>query len=299
MNMFLPQPFPPFSPEDRGGQRQPEAQTPWGKLARGAPLGKGTNLSFTGATSVGAAQSSPVDILNVQGADGDAQQMCVTLAPPEAYPFAAAAADIQTMSGSVDNISLVRTFPGGVAGKVIGTVPQLSFPNAVALVEWGIGGISNRVEADFSNGLCLNLTASFLRIKAFMQGAEGDGSMGTTGIYRLSGNVGPGFPKANNAQRTIPISELVLVNTESAVYTVPRYAKTVFLTGANVAKDLFSGFIRFYSCPDIVFITTPVSELFFSGNSAGPLPVPNGAKYFTFTPSIALASMSAVFDLAI
>lgn len=275
----------------------------WAQLVRGKTIGKALNLEFTAATSASSTQSGAIDILDVSGEDHQATQFCLTLGIPEIYDgIVGAVTDLQTLQGSQDNISLVNTFPfgGNVGGLISGVRNDRAFGNPVAIVEWGAGGVRNRVEADFLNGLCLNLVGSFCRVRAFVDG-NGISPGFANAFYKLGAALGPGFPKPNNAQRTIMLAQATAINTESAQgYTVPRFAKSVYVCGANGVHDVFVGTIRFYRTPNCVADNSFVADYVFAGNSPQPIIIPNGAYYFTLVPGIAnCVSMQAVFQLAV
>ena len=299
-DMFLPNPFPPFHNES-GKSGDKSQLTAWGYLAVGNTLGKRVNQVYTGAVSAGSAQSAPMAMLAVSADDKCAHSMVLTLAPPEVYEDLAPPLpdDIQNLSGSYDNITRQPVFPAGaVGGRVTATLGRVAMGNPVAIIEWGIGGVASRVEADFSNGLCLNLQASFVRVRSFFDSVI----LGTaeTAHYQTAAFIGPGHAKPMNAQRTVMMTDATAINTESAMYTVPRFAKSVHLCGANDVHDTFVGTIRFYRSNDAAAAGAVVADYIFAGNTAGPIPIPNGAYYFTFVPGIAdCFACNAVFQLAV
>jgi hypothetical protein len=284
--------------------RRLKVDTNWAELCRGKTIGKAVNFKFDiGQVGVGgnqAVNSSAFDILELRGQDDQATQFCVTLSPPEIFDGAAITANPQTLQGSYDNIGIVDIIPPGlVGGRVTNVRNNNEFANITAIVEWGAGGVQHRVEADFLNGLCLNLVGSYVRIRAFAEG-----NLISPGFdsaqFKVGATIGPGFAKPNTAQRTILMSSSAAINVESSVYSVPRYAKSVHLCGANAVHDTYVGAIRFYRGPNVAVNNLFVADYVFAGNTPGPIPIPNGAWYFTFVPGIAnnLSNM-AVFQLAI
>lgn len=299
---FLPNNFPPFPP----GAAQPPSTLPpsaWGKLVKGKTIGKSTNLVFDvssfGVNGQGLPNVSPQDILTVQGNDEDAMQMCLTLGVPEQYdqPFNAAnTANIASAQGSYDNINIVDTgMGGGVGGVLTGNRNNRIWANLVAEVEWGAGGVFHRCEADFFNGLCLNLSGSYVRVRGF---CEPNPVGFNSAYYRLSATLGPGYAKSINAQRSVMAQSRPAINTETPMYTVPRFAKTVTLTGANDAHDPFVGTLRFYREPNLGN-NNRVADMIFAGNNLQQFPIPNGAYYFTFFTGIANPTQTAIFQLAV
>jgi len=71
--------LPPRPGEDRPGL------SPFGRLAMGQLLGKSSILIYNENGSV--VQQAPVDMINVEGDDLDAQQLVVTLHPPRVIPL--------------------------------------------------------------------------------------------------------------------------------------------------------------------------------------------------------------------
>lgn len=299
---FLPNPFPPFQP---GAAQSPSSLPPtaWERLAKGKTIGKSSNLVFDvssfGINGQGLPNVSPTDILAVQGPDECAMQFCLTLAVPKQIDQAFNAANtatIQQAQAGYDNIAIVRTGMGGdVGGVLTGNGNNRIWANLVAEIEWGSGGINHRCEADFSNGLCVNLCGSFVRVKGF---AEPNPVGFNSAYYQLAATLSPGYAKSENAQRSIMAQTRPAINTETPMYTVPRFAKRVSLTGANDVHDPFVGTLRFYREPNLVN-NNRVADLIFAGNNPGPFPVPNGAYYFTFFTGIANPTQTATFELAV
>lgn len=299
---FLPNPFPPFQP----GAAQAASGLPlsaWEKLAKGKTIGKSSNLIFDvsgfGVNGQGLPNVSPTDILTVQGPDEAAMQFCLTLGVPQQFDQAfnaANSADIAAKQDSYDNIAIVRTGMGGdVGGVLTGNGNNRIWANLVAEIEWGSGGINHRVEADFSNGLCVNLCGSFCRVRGF---AESNTAGFNSGYYRLAATLSPGYPKSFNAQRSIMAQSRPAINTETPMYTVPRFAKAVTLVGSNEAHDAFVGTLRFYREPNLAN-NNHVADMIFAGNNLQQFPVPNGAYYFTFFTGIANPRQTAIFQLAV
>jgi hypothetical protein len=303
--------LPRIRSSEPGGNRPPDS--PFAMLAKGRQIGKRVVLPFI--TPVGLnpsshviAQPAPVDILNLQGADQDATQLCITLAEPKYIPSILSTTilnngtDVQAYSGEQDNIDLAQT-SNNVGGAVRGGTSDVQIANPIAVLEWGCGGVSSRAEIDFRNGLAINVIASWLRLRAFVEGPVKTGSF----PYVLAGFVGPGTAKPNNAQRTMALGALDNGST-SGMLTVPRFAKSVQLCGANNAGDAYVGTIQFFrsTLGPADYGGVPVAAFLFAGNAANaiPVPVPNGAYYFNVISGIGFGtgtinSHNAIFDLAI
>lgn len=278
---FLPDDMP--SRRDVQSAQGPDKQlSEWAMLARGKTLGKSININYTGSTNPA---TSPNNMFEVSGNDEDAFQLSIMLAPPKVYGRTFTSDQLANASGSQDNRQV--DFTSGT-----------SFGNPFATIEWGIGGVSALAEADILNGLHLTVSASWLRIGASIDTPGEMPSLSTA--YQIAAFVGPGRPKDNNAQRTL-IASNVAINVQSAIQATPRFAKKVYLIGANNAHTLFVGTIRFFRDSlgaDIV------GDVFFSGNALTSSPIPNGGYYFAIVPGVATDAphgnfVNAVFELSI
>src|SRR5271154_2407729 len=141
--------LPPRPGEDRPGL------SPFGRLAMGQLLGKSSILIYNENGSV--VQQAPVDMINVEGDDLDAQQLVVTLHPPRVIPLSfeevSNTLDQQNLTGEETNAQVtIDHFPG--------TTHPIRWPPLEALVEFGTGGVSTKVLVDFANGMTLTVLAS-------------------------------------------------------------------------------------------------------------------------------------------
>jgi len=276
--------YPPNPGEDRPGL------SPFGRLAYGQPLGKSTLLAYNADDD--RFQPSPEEILRIEGDNLDASQLIITLASPRVIPFVFA--DLipgdQNLTGEVDNAEIT-------SGNFPGEIVPIRWPPIEVVIEWGIKGASARAIADFVNGMTISVVASFLTVKAVIAQSSPDTIQGTSGAYYLAGFAGPGFAKGN-ARRTIYIGDLD-VNTESAVFDIPKFASKVTLVGmdSSAVPNVTVGFVRFFQSPDG---TNNVGNFFVSGNVPGPFDIPNGAQYFSaYNLSGVEMPFSAVFELAL
>lgn len=298
-----------FPKPEHESQSPGSSPSPWEKLSKGGMLGKRVVIPYfttvgPGSHSAAQAQPAPVDVLKVQGDDGAAQQLCVTLSQTKLTPGVLSAnvitGDVQALTGEQDNID--ASGAPQVGGRVNVAAANTRFANPLAIVQWGVGGVSNRAEVDYHNGLCINVVASWLRVSAAI---EGPNVITSSFPYVLGAFVGPGFPRANNAQRTILVESLD-TDDESVVYTVPRYAKSVTLAGGNADNDVYLAYIRFWrsNAGPADYAGVPVASYVMSGNDPQPIVIPAGAYFFTIISGLPLGSQAinshnAIFDLSI
>ena len=285
-------------PGARSGEHGP--LTSWERLVRGKPLGKRIVVPFRQTDGT---VFAPVSVLQLEGKDEDAIQINVTLSPPKIVPLSLAqvesvtSGDIQRATGELTNDqvrALVGNFPG--------SANPFRWTNISAIVQWGIGGVSEQAEVDLMQGLCVNLCASFVRVYAVV---GDDGSLvGDDAAYVMSAFVGPGYPKMLGAQRTFYVGELD--NTvESNAFAIPKFAKRVTLIGGNDVADpapqITAGTIRFWSSIDLSGNgRVCLGNVFFSGNMPQSVVIPGGAAYFSILGGTAAATdYGAIFDLAI
>lgn len=282
----------------RPGEDRP-ALSAWGRLSRGGALGKKANLVYR-ASDVGA-QPAVVPILNVEGDDADAQQVVITLGQPlvVAQPFSQtlATAAPQNVTGEQDNRQMQSraSFPGTPGTPIV-------WPPISAVIEWGIGGASNQAIVDFVDGANVTVLASFVRVKALVEALADTGATGTSAIYTLYAQVGPGFSRTH-AQRTIFVGTVVSLG-ESAVHSVPKFAKCAYLVGqdptAGSAVAVTVATLRFWQSPDGAVGGRNVGNFFFTGNVYIPAPVPNAAMYASVVSGMGAATrFLVVYELAI
>jgi hypothetical protein len=280
--------YPPNPGEDR------EGLSPFGRLAKGQPLGKSSILIYNGSGAD--RQPSAVDMLVVEGDDLDAQQLIVTLAPPRVVPqaFAALRIDQQNLSGEQTNAEIT-------AGNFPGTLAPIAWPPLEAFVEWGVRGAQAQAIVDYVNGVTFSVAASYLRVSAVVTQSENSGGIGgTSAAYYLAAFVGPGFARGN-AQRTVFVGTLD-TDSESGVYEVPRFAKRAYVLGHDntTPPTLADGYLRFWQAPTGVGSGTNVGNAFFSANQPVGFDVPAAAAYFSvYNQSGATMRMSVVFELAL
>lgn len=278
--------LPPRRGEDRAGL------SPWGRLARGQPLGKKTVLVYN-ANDTGR-QSATVPILKVEGDDLDAQPMVVTLLPPLVIPLAFAPQlflhqGIQNLTGEQNNLENAGSnFPG--------TGSPVVWPQFEAIVEWGVGGASARASVDFLNGATIpNLNASWIRVHAAVP--RGTPIVGTSAAYVLYAFVGPG-PGPGSAQKTVWVGDLD-AGTESTASPVPRFMRRAYVVGANDAANPppTSAVLRFWQDANK---THNVGNFVMTGGQPLPFDVPAAAMFASVLSTMNAASrFGIVYNLSI
>jgi len=307
-DIYIGDDFPAGRPQQEGGPHKPLSE--WGMLARGKTLGKSAIINFDTVALLSQQQkNAQVNLLEVQGDDEYGMPLCLTLLPPKTlFPVPATIVNEQNLSGTRDNIDAFDStaFTAGIV--------QQAFTNVGCQVEWGIGGASCQVEADVLNGLCLNLSASWVRVRAFADVLAGQAG---NNVYQLSAFLGPGNPKPTNAQRTLLLRNsagvqggLVANGAESAPIPIPRFAKRVYVYGIAttavpavppILPITFVGSVRFWR-DDLgaTFSLLSNGETLITANVHEPSVIPNGSYYFTvINNSGQSAQIVAVFELAV
>ncbi len=281
----------------RPGEDRP-AMSAWGRLSRGGAMGKKANLTFN--ANGAADQAALVPILQIQGDDADALQLVVTLCPPSvvAQPFSTSLAtqNKQVVTGEQDNIQMQSrvTFPG-TGGPIV-------WPPFEAVLQWGVGGTSNRAEVDFVNGAQVTVVASWLRVFGAVVSGSASGISGTSAIYTLAAFVGPGLARGH-ARKTIYVGAVDAL-AESAVFPIPRFAERATVVScdpaAGPAVAVTVATLRFWQSPDGAAGGNNVGNFVVSGNQPVPFTVPAGAGYASVLSGMGIASrMAIVYDLSI
>ncbi len=276
--------IPPRRGEDRPGL------SPWGRLARGQPLGKKTVLVYDATDTH--QQASQVTILKVEGDDLDAQPVVVTLAPPLVIPLAFArtlfTVGTQNLTGEQNNLQNTGNFPG--------TASPVAWPPFEAVVEWGVGGASARVSVDFLNGATIpNLSASWIRVHAVVP--KNSQVTGTSAAYVLYAFVGPG-PGTGSAQRTIWVGPLT-AGAESAASPIPRLARRAYVIAADPSATpaVTAATLRFWQDAGK---THNVGNVVINGTQPLPFLFPNGAMFASVLSGMNVAaSFGIVYPLAV
>jgi len=283
-------------PPRRNPLPQPTVGDSWSNLAKGQPLGKKVVVPFKQNDG---GSFSPVSILQIHGDDHDAKQINVTLSPPSIIPveLTTLTSDLQQATNEQTNREVIL-----IPGNFPGYPDPFQWVNPTAIIEWGIGGASERAEVDLMEGVCVNLCASFVRVWAVI-GNPGT-LAGTDAAYVLSAFIGPGWPKTLGAQRTFWVGDMN-ANVESDAFPIPKFSKKVTLIGGNTAENttpaLTTGTIRFWQSINLSGAgRRNVGNVFFSGNNPQPCPIPNGAAYFSILAGTESETLyGALFDLSI
>lgn len=282
------------------------ALQPFARLSRGQALGKKEILSYDGSVDGRSHfQSSMTTILTIGGREGsdlDACQMCVTLSQPRVIKSAVITDGIgnynqQNASGSYDNAGIgVDDFPG--------TGAPIAWAPITAIIEWGLGGTSHRAFVDFVQGATINLAASWVRVHAAVA-PDAANADGTSALYELAANVGPGWPRPGVAQRTVFLP-IIDAGVESGVFAVPPFAKRAQIisrdpiaVGSN-PPALTTAYLRFWQGPTGVAGGFNVGNFFQAGNNPEGFDVPNAGAYFSVQSGMSVnAPFAVIFDLAV
>lgn len=273
------------SPHHDGGQ---SSQTAWASLAAGKTIGKVVPVRYVGSTVVSS------DIVQIQAEDKDAMEIALLFTAPKIAPDNGVA-NVADFGGPWQTIQQVNAMTAaqilavyGANGPFLGDVK--------ATIEWGVGGVQNTAVVDMVNGAGVHLNASFVRVKGTI--SQGASDL----IYQIGAQFGPGSSKFLGAQYTEPLGSLD-ANVESAVFPLPAFARRVTLAGMNVTATpgpLFVGSIRFWRNHGLSGPTQNMGEFLFSAVSGTPVPIPNGAYFYSVVSQYAAPNRTfAIFDLAI
>ena len=293
----------------------------WSEMIEGKTAGKRTTIVIP-FNSGAVGRSAPTNVLEISGKDTHAIPINVSLSSP---------------------LFLVQSkFPGGVVptnGTALDATGEQSnddlylFPPVgnsvswaapVALVQWGVGGVQAEAEVDFVNGLCINLTASFIRVSIFTDDINANVIV-DGGVMVLSAFAGPGMPKPNNAQRTVNVGRISVGPFGSPVlgfqgttqnplgpptinmFPIPQFAKRASIVGTNQ-----NGGIPFWADDGTLDVTlifdrstgggSPTGAFRFNSSTIARVNIPNGSMYFTVQNNHnaqTVRDLSVVFDLAI
>lgn len=285
-------------------------------LSRGKSLGKAVDLLVQGDDSARIVNPAAVNMLEVMGDDGAAQNLQLTIKPPKGVRIGTGAGQLPlaTAQQAVDSQSLSGVTRANLAGNLVLTP-------LIGLLEWGVGGTNvEKAEVDISNGVCLNLTCSFLRV-----GVQVDPmlallsvNLGSDAAYEVSGFVGPGFPKPNNGQRTYQLGNINVADGigVSPIVPIPQFANRLKLVAAPVEgvapvdvqgwvlQVLFFSFNQGYlysSGWNPATVTDLLGSVLVvdNGSSGEGIPIPNGAGFVGVVSYNYSLNVQAVFSLGI
>jgi hypothetical protein len=283
--------YPPNPGEDRPGL------SPFGRLAKGQPLGKSSILLYDATRDV--IQPAGVDMLQVEGDNLDACQLLITLAAPRVIPLpfiTVSQLDLQNVSGEEDNQQVTT-------GNFPGTLAPVSWPPLEAIIEWGVGGTTARAVIDYVNGVTVNVVASYLRVHAVVAQTAASGEIvGTSAAYYLAAFVGPGWAKTGTAKRTVYIGTVSDDAGESDVFDVPKFARRATIVGCDTSSppNPTIATLRFWQSSDGVAGGNNVGNFAQSALEPGPFDVPNAAQYFSVVNQSAVPmKFSVIFELAL
>lgn len=244
----------------------------WSRLVASDAPGKSSVVDFQSNVSP---VPSPVTNLQVKGDSDAATQVCVTLTRPKLIPA--------SLISSAD-LANPENIPNFLSSSENSNAVKWVSP--FADIEWGVGGVNTKARVDILNGLCVNLTASFVRL---FVGVEGNFDTGRI-FYQLSAFVGPGNSKPGGAQRSI--QNATYGGGIGAVQTVPAFAKQFW----HCASPADLGTYFFFADRGG---TVAMGEFTPTASYPGPFPIPAGAYYYQYTQIAGTPRQTAIFDLAI
>lgn len=281
-----------------GSKANPGAghNTPWAMLRAGKSCGKSVDVLFTTPLLAQVQAIAFNDVLRIDGNDDDAIALSVFLCPPTLLKNENA---LPTANGQTVQISGAQTNVQITPPSFIAPGPGPSFPNPVALISWGVGGVSCDAEVDIINGANIDITASFLRVQVgfdtFPSGQYGDPSF--VHPYQFTAFVGPGRQRTTPPTRTLLTSAVLNDGDESIPRPVPRFARRVNVAGNTLAAVLAAGRIMFYRDQNKL---TLVGNMLWSANNQVPIVVPQGGFYWTIVNNSGAQIIPSVqFELAL
>jgi hypothetical protein len=261
----------------------------WSRLVKGQPLGKMVNLEYDNASATGVVGPQP--FFEVGGSDYDACQLQVTFDLPRVIPapFISAPLDISNAQGSQNNLEVG-------AGDFPGTAAPISWVPIAILIEWGVNSRTFAV-VDFKNGAAARIVASWVRAFPIVTTDAAENAPGTSAIYSLRANLGPGWPHERAAQRTIYVGELAAEGpgATSAVFATPPHAIAATIASNVAPPGATEGYIVFCQSPDG---TNPLAS-YLVDDQPGRFDIPNGGAYWFIVNASGAAKYQAIFDLAI
>lgn len=309
-------------------------QTGWTALIQDKTIGKKIAIAAQGSDS-GIIQGNSLNILQISAPNEFAQQLQLVLSSPHLVSQYQFPGGVVPMDGSIQDASGDRDNYDFYLHPSDSN--NISWMQAIAVIEWGIGGVQYKAEVDFLNGLCINLVASWVRVGAFIDAINTDGTVVDGGAYIFSAFVGPGYPKANNAQRTFYVGSLLNVGDSSGGFSSDfGYPQKGYGNIFNTDPTLppLNGFANLYPIPyfaklasviamhgdtlsfglplspwdvSLVFFrdvraTNPLGHYHFTPDVREPCRIPNGAMYFSVHNNLGnpiTSPVSVIFDLAI
>lgn len=307
-------------------KKQSPKNSGWAELTLGKTIGKRVNIAVP--SSLVLTRSASLNLFEIgNGSDRNALPLSVTLAQPKLIPATKLPGGVIPADNTIINNATGERANQEFLGDSFAVDGEITWIPAVALIEWGIGGVQNQAEVDWVNGMTANLSASFIRVSAFIDNVNNGIFNFNAGIVSLQAFVGPGnVNRGIAAQRTISVG---LVNNgppnaatragfpsvgfgpneatyHPSLFPVPPMAKQVTLEA--ITSNLGGTFSNVDWSAQILFYRTTLNSVFaaarFTNNQREPVPVPNGAQFFTVQndgndAAHIIFDCNAVFDLAI
>jgi hypothetical protein len=277
--------YPPNVGEARPGL------SPFGRLAKGQPLGKSVILIYNAALDE--QQFGQSEIMRLEGDDLDSTQLHITLAAPRVQwvAFAAIPDDVGSAASMTFSNAEVS------AANFPGTDSPIIWPAFQAIIEWGTRGSQALCVADLVNGFTLNVTASFVRVTPMIAQGASVGAPGTSAAYEIRGSMGPGFTTGNALLRnTVYVGTVAGDSGESNVFSVPPFASKATVVGLTNLGAATGAYLNFFRDPAGA---NGAGSYFQSGNQPQGFAVPTGGMYFTITNTGSEGPFAVVFELAI
>lgn len=244
----------------------------WAALCEGRTIGKRAVIVVPSGT---ADVFVPVNVFSLQAKDTQAIPISILLNSPQivAPPAGGFPAAVQQITGETDNVE---------------NQDNLIWTQAIAEIEWGIGGVASKAIMDFENGSLINIQASYVRMRAILSAISG----ASAAAMVLSAFVGPAANPTSNPRFT-DRSGSVNAGALGSVRSIPRFAKTLTPI-ANGALNVEVRFFRDRAATDEVGRVVGYTGGF-------PIVIPGaGAYYFRyFNNTGGVLIMRSIFTLAL
>lgn len=179
-------------------------ETDWALLAKGKTVGKRVNLAVNILTNGKLNPNAKTNAIEIgrRGDQGDPLNLCITIVPPKVVWVSGTNID-GTVTQTLADQAIQGQQVSGVTGNGQSRTATRQWHNLLAVLEWGVGGISvEGVEVDVRNGCALNIIADYARLYFKVDDSCVISYSPGNALYECGAFIGPGRP-VGNPRRTI------------------------------------------------------------------------------------------------